>query len=66
MLITCTCVHPYQDGLYGPGKRAAVPKGSAKKPGEKGYACTVCGKLDDSRKASYGSVKPSATATPKK
>ena len=57
MLINCTCKSDYQDERYGPGKRVANPKGPAKQPGIKGYTCTVCGRLDDSKKAAENSKK---------
>lgn len=38
-IITCTCIHKYQDKKYGPGKRVHnMDKGRIK------GTCTVCGK----------------------
>lgn len=37
MILTCTCVHPYQESRYGPGKRVHNPTKDGK-----AWRCTVC------------------------
>jgi hypothetical protein len=38
MVLTCKCVHDYQDRTYGKGRRLHTERKS-------GYRCTVCGNL---------------------
>ena len=40
MIMGCVCIHPYQDSLYGKGKRVHNPSG---KSDVNLATCTVCG-----------------------
>lgn len=51
MIKECQCVHPYQDSIYGKGKR--VHNISQGKSERKIYYCTVCG----TRKEDLGGKK---------
>lgn len=39
MIAKCTCQHPGQDSIHGPGMRVFNPGGTPTKPA----SCTVCG-----------------------
>jgi hypothetical protein len=53
-IIKCTCLHSYQDELYGAGMRAANPTASGQ------FRCTVCGTVHGSQSASTVVVKKAA------
>jgi len=43
-VVGCTCVHPFQDGLYGKNRRMANPKAVGTDKDKQLYTCTVCSK----------------------
>ena len=43
-VVTCTCIHPFQDKEYGPFRRATTPNNKRQKEGELVVRCTVCTK----------------------
>jgi hypothetical protein len=42
-VLPCTCIHAFQDKLYGRGRRVHAPKTGIGKTVT--YACSVCGKV---------------------
>lgn len=45
-IVSCSCVHPFQDERYGPGQRLAVSCKSSQ-AGVLRFRCTVCGKVHE-------------------